>query len=356
MICPCHCVYISFRAGKLDSKILCFDNPSTYCNIYSARSRSDIAAFHTQLMQPQPPQKVQQPSPRSCPHASQVPFDERQQRHYLDDLLAIFLEPQHRDFPRAIAELNRGRKSTHWIWWVFPQMLPSARCQSRGVSQRSFEYRVQSREMAAAYLKHPVLARHYILGVNVVAMQLMGMNSVALSLRRSKQQDGSSSSMAPSKLGSQPHSHPACGAVQLMGSLVDVEKLYMSLSTFVLAMHDDPTLRGIVLDAMDAISRSSCDDGRLISVRETQTWVTVVDVALFECLLSLSLAASMSSPLGKGVIPDPFHDAAAVEHVIRTQLMVASLGTAVSTAPDVSARAAHIGVREAWIAAGGAAP
>ena len=195
------------------------------------------------------------------------------------------------------------------------------------------------------------------MGANAVAMQLMRMNSV-LSLRRGKQQDGSSSSMALSKLGSQPQSYPACGAVQLMGSLVDVEKLYMSLSTFVLAMHDDLTLRGIVLDATDAISRSSCDDGPLISVRETQTWVTVVDVALFECLQSLSLSPHlMSSPLLKGVIPDPFHDAAAVEQVIRTQLMVPSLvGTAASTTPDVSARAAHIGVREAWIAAGGAAP
>ena len=51
----------------------------------------------------------------------------------------------------ALQELRRGRKTSHWIWWVFPQIA------GLGQSPTSRHYAISSREEAQAYLAHPVL-------------------------------------------------------------------------------------------------------------------------------------------------------------------------------------------------------
>lgn len=33
-----------------------------------------------------------------------------------------FYEPQRRDFDRALAEIRRSRKVSHWMWYIFPQL------------------------------------------------------------------------------------------------------------------------------------------------------------------------------------------------------------------------------------------
>jgi uncharacterized protein (DUF1810 family) len=54
-------------------------------------------------------------------------------------------------YTRALAELTAGRKRSHWMWFIFPQI------RGLGRSPVSVEYAISSREEAAAYLQHPVL-------------------------------------------------------------------------------------------------------------------------------------------------------------------------------------------------------
>jgi uncharacterized protein (DUF1810 family) len=65
--------------------------------------------------------------------------------------LARFVSAQERALPRALSELRRGRKETHWMWFVFPQLA------GLGTSELAERYAVGSEEEAAAYLAHPVL-------------------------------------------------------------------------------------------------------------------------------------------------------------------------------------------------------
>lgn len=54
-------------------------------------------------------------------------------------------------FDRALSELQSGRKSSHWMWFVFPQVA------GLGHSSLSRTYAISGLDEARAYLKHPVL-------------------------------------------------------------------------------------------------------------------------------------------------------------------------------------------------------
>ena len=54
-------------------------------------------------------------------------------------------------YHRALSELRGGRKQSHWIWFVFPQI------EGLGHGSTARFYPIKSREEAKAYLKHPVL-------------------------------------------------------------------------------------------------------------------------------------------------------------------------------------------------------
>ncbi|WP_029002647.1 DUF1810 domain-containing protein [Azorhizobium doebereinerae] len=65
--------------------------------------------------------------------------------------LARFLDAQADVFGTAMAELGAGRKRSHWIWFVFPQM------RGLGRSATADFFGIASLEEARAYLAHPVL-------------------------------------------------------------------------------------------------------------------------------------------------------------------------------------------------------
>lgn len=65
--------------------------------------------------------------------------------------LARFLTAQAADYPAALAELRAGRKESHWMWYVFPQLA------GLGSSATARRYAVKSPAEARAYLDHPVL-------------------------------------------------------------------------------------------------------------------------------------------------------------------------------------------------------
>ena len=54
-------------------------------------------------------------------------------------------------YARALAEVRAGRKQSHWMWFVFPQI------DGLGMSPMSRTYAIKSLDEARAYLEHPVL-------------------------------------------------------------------------------------------------------------------------------------------------------------------------------------------------------
>lgn len=62
----------------------------------------------------------------------------------------------------ALAELRRGRKTSHWMWFIFPQVA------GLGMSAISRKYAISSLDEASAYLRHPVLGPRLIQCARVV--------------------------------------------------------------------------------------------------------------------------------------------------------------------------------------------
>lgn len=67
--------------------------------------------------------------------------------------LARFVEAQRGVFEEACAELRRGRKTGHWMWFIFPQIA------GLGLSAMSQRYAIGSIEEARAFLGHSILGR-----------------------------------------------------------------------------------------------------------------------------------------------------------------------------------------------------
>lgn len=65
--------------------------------------------------------------------------------------LQRFIEAQRSDIEQVKEELRAGKKQTHWMWYVFPQVA------GLGNSQMSKRYAIESRDEAEAYLSHDIL-------------------------------------------------------------------------------------------------------------------------------------------------------------------------------------------------------
>ena len=65
--------------------------------------------------------------------------------------LQRFLDAQASKYERARSELLRGRKTSHWMWFIFPQI------RGLGRSRTAEKYAISSIEEARAFLSHPVL-------------------------------------------------------------------------------------------------------------------------------------------------------------------------------------------------------
>ena len=64
-----------------------------------------------------------------------------------------FVRAQADVYDRALGELRRGEKQSHWMWFIFPQI------DGLGSSAMTREYAIKSIDEARAYLGHPVLAK-----------------------------------------------------------------------------------------------------------------------------------------------------------------------------------------------------
>jgi uncharacterized protein (DUF1810 family) len=62
-----------------------------------------------------------------------------------------FVEAQDPVYQQVCAELRRGQKTGHWIWFIFPQL------RGLGRSYMAVKYGISSLQEAAAYVEHPIL-------------------------------------------------------------------------------------------------------------------------------------------------------------------------------------------------------
>ena len=65
--------------------------------------------------------------------------------------LQRFVDAQRTTFAQARAELLAGRKESHWMWFIFPQL------EGLGRSETAQYYAIRSLDEARAYLEHPIL-------------------------------------------------------------------------------------------------------------------------------------------------------------------------------------------------------
>ncbi len=67
-----------------------------------------------------------------------------------------FIKAQENSYNQALEEIKNGRKRSHWIWYIFPQL------KGLGSSEISKYYAIRSRNEAKEYIKHPVLGSRLI--------------------------------------------------------------------------------------------------------------------------------------------------------------------------------------------------
>lgn len=65
--------------------------------------------------------------------------------------LEEFVAVQEDHYDRALAEISHGKKSSHWMWFIFPQI------RGLGHSPMSIRYSIENVAEAEIYLAHPVL-------------------------------------------------------------------------------------------------------------------------------------------------------------------------------------------------------
>lgn len=116
----------------------------------------------------------------------------------------------------AVAELRRGRKTSHWMWFVFPQIA------GLGGSTMSRRYAIASLDEARAYLGHPVLGPRLLECVRVV------------------------------------NDLPLADAEEVFGS-IDAQKLRSSLTLFMRAAPDEPAFVRALERYFDGVPDAATD-------------------------------------------------------------------------------------------------
>ncbi len=70
--------------------------------------------------------------------------------------LQRFIDAQQTDYAKALSEIREGRKRSHWMWYIFPQI------QRLGLSETSRHYAIKDLNEAIAFVQHPVLGNRLI--------------------------------------------------------------------------------------------------------------------------------------------------------------------------------------------------
>jgi uncharacterized protein (DUF1810 family) len=70
--------------------------------------------------------------------------------------LIRFLDAQNQVYLKALSEIKKGEKKTHWMWYIFLQL------KGLGSSETAQYFAIKDLNEAAAYLQHPILGNHMI--------------------------------------------------------------------------------------------------------------------------------------------------------------------------------------------------
>jgi uncharacterized protein (DUF1810 family) len=119
-------------------------------------------------------------------------------------------------YERAVGELRRGRKTSHWMWFVFPQIA------GLGHSQMSVTFAISSLEEAKAYLRHPVLGPRLLECAEVVVAATAG------------------------------------SAEQIFGG-IDAQKLHSCMTLFVRAEPGEPRFKQVLDKYFDGVPDAATD-------------------------------------------------------------------------------------------------
>jgi uncharacterized protein (DUF1810 family) len=131
--------------------------------------------------------------------------------------LTRFVDAQRAVYATVLAELRQGRKASHWMWFIFPQV------QGLGSSPMAQRYAIGSLDEARAYLAHPVLGP-----------RLLECCSLVLGAQRSSAED-------------------------LFGS-IDARKLRSSMTLFHRAAPIEPVFRHVLDRYFDGAADAATDE------------------------------------------------------------------------------------------------
>lgn len=70
--------------------------------------------------------------------------------------LSRFTNAQGKDYQTALSELKNGKKKSHWMWYIFPQI------KGLGLSETAKFYAIQNLDEAKAYLNDPILGKRLV--------------------------------------------------------------------------------------------------------------------------------------------------------------------------------------------------
>ena len=87
--------------------------------------------------------------------------------------LARFVQAHEGNYARALAEVTAGRKQSHWMWYVFPQLA------GLGSSDMARRYAIRTAAEATAYLAHPVLGPRLV-DISEAALGVEGRSAHAI--------------------------------------------------------------------------------------------------------------------------------------------------------------------------------
>ena len=85
--------------------------------------------------------------------------------------LSRFLKAQEQDYEQALREIRSGRKRSHWMWYIFPQI------QGLGFSPTAQYYAIRDLQEARDYLAHPVLGAR----LKEISSALLDLNGLSTS-------------------------------------------------------------------------------------------------------------------------------------------------------------------------------
>ncbi len=79
-----------------------------------------------------------------------------------DVTLSRFLSSQDTVYPQVLKELQNGKKTSHWIWFIFPQI------EGLGQSTTAKYYSIKNLNEAKKYIDHPILGKRLLECCNII--------------------------------------------------------------------------------------------------------------------------------------------------------------------------------------------